>query len=107
MTYATWGMRFNEHSSYQRVRKGEKPEGCPEWFESRQIQIWQEQGLILWNNIDRKIESLHGAEALMLLEELNSRDTWKVDGVSVTRLVREIELRSTIQNEIPTNSSCL
>lgn len=94
MTYETWGMRFNEHSSYPRVRKGERPAGCPEWFESRQIQIWQEQGLILWNNIDRKIESLHGAEALMLLDELNSRDTWKVDGVSVTRLVHEIELKS-------------
>ena len=54
MTEATWGIRFNEYPDYQRFHKGNKPEGCPEWLESHRISIWQEQGLIIWNNIDRK-----------------------------------------------------
>ena len=92
MTEATWGMRFNEYPDYQRFHKGDKPEGCPEWLESHRIHIWQEQGLIIWNNIDRKLESLPGTETLRLLHELNSQDTWKSDGVSVTRLVHQIEI---------------
>ena len=72
MTEATWGIRFNEYPNYQHIHKGQKPEGCPEWLESHQIHTWQEQGLIIWNNIDRKLESLRGTESLRLLSELNS-----------------------------------
>lgn len=92
MTEATWGIRFNEYPNYQRFHKGIKPEGCPEWLESNRIHIWQEQGLIIWNNIDRKLESLPGTEALRLLHELNSQGIWKSDGVSVTRLVHRFEI---------------
>ncbi|MEK6750630.1 MAG: hypothetical protein AABZ00_00080 [Chloroflexota bacterium] len=92
MTEAIWGMRFNEYLNYQRIGKGQKPEGCPEWLESHQIHTWQEPGLIIWNNIDRKIESLHGADSLRLLSELNSEDAWKSNGVSVTRLVHRFEI---------------
>lgn len=92
MTETTWGMQFNEHSNYQRIRKGQKPEGCPEWLESHQISTWQEKGLVIWNNIDRKIETLPASETLRLLSELNSHDTWKSNGVSVTRLVHRIEI---------------
>ena len=92
MTEATWGLRFNENPNYQRVHKGQRLEGCPEWLESHQIHIWQEQGLIIWNNIDRKLESLRGTESLRLLSELNSHDAWKSNGVSVTRLVHRIEI---------------
>lgn len=92
MTEATWSMQFNEYPNYQRVPKGQKPEGCPEWLESHRIHNWQEQGLIIWNNIDRKIESLQGTESLRLLQELNSQDAWKSNGVSVTRLVHRIEI---------------
>ena len=92
MTEATWGMRFNEYPDHQRVCKGQKPEGCPEWFESYHIRTWQEQGLILWNNIDKKIESLRAAESLTLLSDLNSQDGWKSQGVSVTRLFHQIPI---------------
>ncbi len=92
MTEATWGMQFNEYPNYQRVGKGQKPEGCPEWLESHQTHKWEEQGLIIWNNIDRKIESLRGTESLGLLSKLKSQDAWKSDGVSVTRLVHRIEI---------------
>jgi hypothetical protein len=92
MTEVTWGIRFNEYPNYQRFHKGTKPEGCPEWLESHRIPVWQEQGLIIWNNIDRKLESLRDTEALRLLHELNSQEAWKSDGVSVTRLVHQIEI---------------
>jgi hypothetical protein len=85
-------MRFNEYPIYQRNQKGHKPEGCPEWLETHQIHIWQEQGLIIWDTIDKKIASLRGAESLRLLSELSSQDAWKSNGVSVTRLVHRIEL---------------
>lgn len=93
MTQATLGFQFNEHPDYQRVPKGQKPEGYPEWLESHQIHTWQEKGLIIWNNIDRKIEVLHETELLRLLGELTSQDDWKSDGASVTRLVHRIELK--------------
>jgi hypothetical protein len=80
-------MCFNEYPDYQRVRKGQRPEGCPEWFESQHICIWQEPGLLLWNNIDKKMESLHAAETLKLLGDLNSLRDWKSQGVSVTHLL--------------------
>jgi hypothetical protein len=92
MTESTWGIRFNEFPNYQRIGKGQKPEGCPEWLESNQFQTWQKQGLIIWNNTGRKIESLHGIEALELLNALVSQDAWKSSGVSITRLVHRIEL---------------
>jgi hypothetical protein len=92
MIETTWGIRFNEHPDYQRLPKGQKSVGCPEWLDSHQILIWQEQGLIIWNNIDKKIENLPGAEAVKLLGELTTQDTWKSSGVSVTRLVHRIEL---------------
>lgn len=44
MAETTWGMRFNEHPNYERVRKGEKPKDCPEWLESHQSHTWQKQG---------------------------------------------------------------
>lgn len=92
MTEASWGMRFNERPDYQRVPKGQKPVGCPEWLDSPQIPIWQEQGLIIWNNIDRQIRSISGSEILRLLNGLSSNDAWKSNGVSVTRLVHRFEL---------------
>jgi len=95
MIEPTWGMRFNERPNYERVRKGEKPNGCPEWLESDQISTWQEHGLIIWNSIDKKIEALRGAESLRLLSELHSGENWKLDGVSITRLAHRFEITLT------------
>jgi hypothetical protein len=97
MAETTWGIRFNEYPAYQGAPKGQKPEGCPEWLESHQVHTWQKQGLVIWNNIDRKIEALPGAESLRLLGELKSLDAWKSDGVSITRLVYRVELPQTHQ----------
>lgn len=91
MEEKTWGVRFNEYSDYQRLRKGQKPLGCLDWFETHQINTWQEQGLVVWNSIDKKIVALNGNESLKLLSELNTHDHWKSQGVSIARLVHIIE----------------
>lgn len=93
MEEKTWGMRFNQRPDYQRLSKGQKPQGCPDWFETRQISTWQEQGLVLWNNVNKHIEVLQGGESLKLLKELHFQDNWKSDGISVTRLVHKIEFQ--------------
>lgn len=93
MTDSTWGIRFNELPDYRRVGKGQKPEGCPEWLEERHFRNWQDQGLIIWNKIDRKLETLNGTESLKLLSELVSQDVWKSSGVSITRLFHRFELK--------------
>jgi hypothetical protein len=93
MTESTWGIRFNEFPDYHRFGKGQKPEGCPEWLESHRFHTWQEQGVIIWNNSERKLEVLNGTESLKLLRELNSQEIWKSNGVSITRLVHRFELK--------------
>ena len=108
MIEATWGIRFNEYPNYQRFHKGNKPEGCPEWLESRHFHNWQDQGLIIWNNIDRNIETLNGTESLKLLSELVSQDAWKSNGVSVTRLVHLLDtVRPKLCATIASNLVCV
>lgn len=92
MIDATWGMRFNEQPNYQYLGKVQKPKESPEWLKSSQTNTWHQQGLIIWNNIDRKLETLNGTESLKLLSELVSQDSWKSNGVSINRLVHRIEL---------------
>jgi hypothetical protein len=90
----TWGIRFNAYPDSRRFRKGERPPDCPDWFESRHINTWQKQGLIVWSNLKKKIECLKGRETLRLLDLLISQDTWKLDGVSITCLGHEINVES-------------
>lgn len=92
MIDVTWGMRFNEHSNYRYLGKVQKLDRSPEWLKSSQTNNWHQQGLIIWNNIDRKLEVLNGTESLKLLSELVSQDVWKSNGVSITRFVHRIEL---------------
>ena len=90
MNEDAWGIRFNQFPARNRFSKLEKLPDCPAWFEERQFNIWQEEGLIVWNNIDKKIESLNGSYALRLLNQLESQDNWKTEGISVTKQVTEI-----------------
>ena len=93
MEVKTWGMRFNQYPEYKHLSKGQRPQWCPDWLETRQISTWQEQGLVLWDNVDKCIEVLQGGEALRLLSDLHSQDNWKSQGISVTRLIHKIEFQ--------------
>lgn len=90
MNESTWGMCFNQSPKYRRYSQSEKAIDCPDWFDEPQFRVWQEEGLIVWNNIDKKIEALNGSYTLRLLSQLESQDNWKTEGISVTRLVAEI-----------------
>jgi hypothetical protein len=92
MTTKTWGIRFNARPEFQRLQKGELPQGCPNWFTSRHIGIWQEQGLIVWSDSGEKIEKLNGHDAMRLLDQLSSQVDWKSEGVSIAQLVTEFSL---------------
>jgi len=80
------------------LTKGQKPQGCPEWLVGHQINTWQEQGLVLWNNIDKTIEALKGDEALTLLSQLQSQNSWKSEGISITRSVHRVKISSPPQS---------
>lgn len=93
MNEASWGMRFNQFPDYHKIRNIKEIPDRPDWLDTNQIRSWQEKGLIIWNNENRKIESLNGQHCLRLLEQLESQDNWKSEGVSVTRLVTEFEIQ--------------
>ncbi|RPH61959.1 MAG: hypothetical protein EHM81_03185 [Chloroflexi bacterium] len=82
----TWGIRFNPEPAYSHGRSVEHLSGCPDWLNSYQIRTWQEQGLIVWNNLDKKIERLNGSATLNLLDQLLSRENWKTEGISTAHL---------------------
>ncbi len=96
MNEISWGMHFNDNSIYRHFDKTQRPPEYPGWLTSNQINTWQEQGFVLWNNSDKKIVALNGRKSLELLRRLESDNTWKTEGVSVTELVCQFEF------EIPT-----
>ncbi len=87
-----WGIKINLRPSYERLKRDQKPQGSPEWLNPHQISLWQEQGLIIWNSAQKRLERLSGHEALELLGKLDSQDSWKTDGISITRQVHRIQL---------------
>ena len=68
-----WGVRFNHNSGYERLKKDQKTKGCPDWLNPYQVCDWQEEGLIIWNNDEKRMAHLRGAEALRLLNELTTK----------------------------------
>jgi hypothetical protein len=93
MNETSWGMLFNESSIYRHFNKTQSLPGCPDWLTPNQINTWQEHGLVIWNNIDKKIVVLNGGKSLALLQQLESNDNWKIEGVSVTELVYQFEFQ--------------
>lgn len=88
----TWGIRFNGRSSYLYDQKGEYFSDCPNWLNPSQKRTWQEDGLVVWNNLDKKIEHLNGSATLRLLDQLLSDENWKVEGISITLLTQEFNI---------------
>lgn len=88
-----WGLKFNPSPSYEYLKRDQRPQGSPEWFNPHQISLWQEQGLIVWNSAEKRMERLAGQEALALLGKLVSQDNWKVDGISITKQVHKIHMQ--------------
>jgi hypothetical protein len=87
-----WGLKLNPSPGYERLKRDQRPQGSPEWLNPHQVSLWQEQGLVVWNSTEKRLKSLSGHEALELLEKLASQDSWKAEGISITRQVHRIHL---------------
>jgi len=83
MTEKTWGIRLNRYSSSIRLSKDQLPAGCSNWLQPSEIDLWQRQGLIVWNDAEQRIAALSPAEALTLLNELETQAAWKSEGVNI------------------------
>jgi hypothetical protein len=91
MSESTWGVKFNQSPTYERLKKDQKPQGCPDWLTQYQFSEWQGEGLIVWNNDEKRIAQLRCGETLSLLKVLQTKEEWKKDGVSITRHAIKIE----------------
>lgn len=92
MTEKTWGVRLNRHFDYSRLIKGQNPQDAPNWFESHENSRWREEGVVIWSDTDKHVETLSADEALRLLGQLNSQDNWKSEGISITRRAYVVQL---------------
>jgi hypothetical protein len=95
-----WGAHIYESdlaSNHPRSR----PRGCPEWVEARDWDRWFHAGLVVWDNATRRIGALFAAEAVRLLDDLQSNDEWKSVGIAIVerghfiRLSRPVPTKGT------------
>lgn len=93
MNEKTWGMRLNEDRDYQQFKDYDRIPECPDWLDYYQVNIWKQQGLIIWDNAEKKIDRLSGFEAVELLSELSESDNWKIEGISNGHMVCEFEIK--------------
>lgn len=77
----TWGAHIYESDSANHPRS--RPRGCPEWVEQRDWERWFHAGLVVWDNAAQRIGALYAAEALRLIEDLQSSDGWKSAGIAI------------------------
>jgi hypothetical protein len=93
MNEKTWNLRLNEHPDYRHFKEDDRIPECPDWLNSYQVNTWKEQGLIIWDNAEKKIDRLSGFEAVELLRELSESDNWKTEGISIGHMVYEFEIK--------------
>jgi hypothetical protein len=91
MSESTWGVKFNQSTNYERLSKDQKPQECPDWLTRYQFGAWQGEGLIVWNNDEKRIARFNGGETFGLLKDLQTKEDWKNDGVSITCHVIKFE----------------
>ncbi|MFT3892785.1 MAG: hypothetical protein QM730_14230 [Anaerolineales bacterium] len=104
MTGKNWGVHLNKNPYRYHISKGQRPPGCPEWLERQQFHLWDERGLLLWNESLHRIVRLRAIDALHLLDELTSTDDWRSQGVSVGQILQERIAPASISMESDTSS---
>src|SRR5688500_8237610 len=80
------GVRINT-SRNESHRRDAPPEGCPAWAKPYDVWHWRRYGVVIWDNALEHVEVLSFIDAVKLLEELRASDTWKSEGVIITRTV--------------------
>ena len=78
----TWGAHiYTGHSKHSHEVK-ERPEGCPEWVESKEWHTWFRRGLVVWDPVARRIGAILAGEAIELLKQLQPSKEWKKQGIA-------------------------
>jgi len=78
----TWGAHIYESDSSSNYPRS-RPRGCPEWVEQRDWERWFHEGLVVWDNITQRIGAIYSAEAVRLIEALQSNDEWRSAGIAI------------------------
>lgn len=84
-----FGVKFNARAGYTSHRA--PPADCPAWANPAQAADWQ-QGVVLWQDADRRIVVLSGRRSLAYLAQLRSTQAWMTEGLRLTEEV--VEYRS-------------
>ncbi len=79
----TWGAHIYTGHSQHSYEVKERPEGCPEWVESKEWHTWFRRGMVVWDPVARRIGAILAGEAIELLKQLQSNDEWKTQGIAI------------------------
>ncbi len=71
----SWGAHIYESDSVSDHPRS-RPRGCPEWVEQRDWERWFHESLVVWDNTTQRIGAIYSAEAVRLIEALQSSDEW-------------------------------
>src|SRR5436190_18539695 len=82
----SWGVRINT-SRKEPWRHDAPPEGCPAWAKPYDVWRWQCYGVVIWDNPFERVDVISFIDAVKLLDQLRASDTWKSEGVVITRTV--------------------
>lgn len=80
---AAWGAHLYIGSSKAAQEVTGRPEGCPEWVESKHWFRWFRRGLVVWDHTTQSIGAILSGEALALLEKLQTSAEWKTHGIPI------------------------
>src|SRR5262249_27299938 len=90
----SWGARINT-SRREPGRQEPRPEGCPTWAQPSDELNWQHYGVVVWDDAPKRIEVVSFIDVANLLDQLQSTDSWKSEGIAIIR--RPFSLKQTGQ----------
>lgn len=87
-TEQTWGVQINRRGY------GNKsiPEACLPWIRPIEKNDWQKKGVVIWSNQAQQVEILSANHSLQLIDYMQTKDTWKAEGIPITRQYTRIVL---------------
>src|SRR5690242_10175969 len=80
---AAWGAHIYTGSSQHVSDVKTRPEGCPEWVESKAWFQWFRRGLVVWDHNSHSLGAILAGEAIELLKKLQTNDEWKTQGIAL------------------------
>jgi hypothetical protein len=78
LMFENWGIHINR-AGYARSF----PPAPPDWLNPAQKQDWSARGLVIWDARIKRVTHLYAVYALQILQEMNAKNDWKTDGITV------------------------